>query len=1154
MAKNQANETAEQKIDEAVRTGATELSLAGGHGGDVPKLTEVPQSITQLRDLVSLNLSNNALTSLPDWIGHFTHLKTLKVSNNRITVIPEAICALQNLETFDLQSNQLATLPDGLSRLSQLRSLRLSHNMLEALPERLAGLAQLESLYLDSNSLNELPDSLGDLRRLRVLHLSHNELSLLPSSLSGLSGLEELELWNIAPASLPKWLGDLARVTLLNVNENGLTHVPEWLRNLRSLRALHIWGNPITDIPSFVADFAGLSTFTFNSAAVTEVPDGLFDLRQLDRLDLSGFETLACLSPRIGRLTNLKRLFVTNSQVAELPEEIGNLTKLHQLVLAKNQIADLPQSLLRLHELEVLDLDDNPLNPTLRAAYAQGIDAVSRYLQELAKGTTTRYEAKLLILGDGNEGKTCVSRAIRNLPFEPQVTTRGVDVEQWQFPHPDRPDVAEDRITLNIWDFEGQEINHQTHQFFLSNQALYVLVFRCRDQFLMDRAEYWLDTIRARAPRARVAMVVTQCEERTPYVPQERLRAQYGDLLVDEEWLFPVGCKDDLGVPELQSFLRRSAADLEFMGQEWPASFAKAETAVKATAASGVSHITRTELHAIFRHAGIEETLFRDLSRSMSLLGIITEFFDSPDLRNFIVLQPQWLTKAISEIMEDRQLTADKGEIALSRMEDIWNSRGYTGLFSAFHNCMKEFELCYDLEDASRSCLVPLRFGFKKPDIPWSPQQAAKTRRVEYTLKMRPPTGLMSRFIVKTHHMIVRTTDQPKGVYWHNGVFLRTGAGVLTSEALCEFDDDSRKVRVEVRAAFPQNLLEQIHAYVKAVFSFFSGLEAERSYGCVKFNEDAVLEEACHGVHSERRIYSAIRNQRVLDCEHEFHDVDPQKLIFGFSSFGEYVLTKVASIAELRKELDRRPAWAGTLIHDISRLLDWVANNSHRLEQLQHAQQNLLPALRQEAELKLHEYLMYMSQMLDDRDHTAAPGLISITKRDRSKWNPTSYFKENYILTPFCECEGNIHAVDDAKVEFAKDRDWWLATAPWVARGTKILSAGLQLAFAGMPLALGKDVFETIKDDVDFMNELAKHVELEGGAAEPPLAADEVLQGDVGKDMRGRDREARLTRAAVSRLLDSIAPTNYRAKQWGSLHRVRMSDNSYRWLCERHAP
>jgi hypothetical protein len=136
-----------------------------------------------------------------------------------------------------------------------------------------------------------------------------------------------------------------------------------------------------------------------------------------------------------------------------------------------------------------------------------------------------------------------------------------------------------------------------------------------------------------------------------------------------------------------------------------------------------------------------------------------------------------------------------------------------------------------------------------------------------------------------------------------------------------------------------------------------------------------------------------------------------------------------------------------------------------------------------------------------------------------------------------------------ARVEFTKDRAWWEKSAPWIARGTKLLAAGLQLGFAGLPLGLGDKAADAIKDEVKFMEELTKHLELKVPEKNEAAEADEVVRGDIGKDLRGGDREAALTRAALARLLKETAPNNYRARRWGSLRRVRMSDNSYRWLC-----
>ena len=672
-------------------------------------------------------------------------------------------------------------------------------------------------------------------------------------------------------------------------------------------------------------------------------------------------------------------------------------------------------------------------------------------------------------------------------------------------------------------------------------------MFKCRDQFLTDRAEYWLDTIRARAPQAKVVIVISQCEERSPHIPLDKIQSQYGEMLA-QEWFFPVGCKNGKGIERLQAFLRRSAADLNFMGSLWPKSYEQAEEEIKAKAKAKTSHISRAKLDVILHKAGVNEDNYEGAAGSMARIGVITQFSDCPDLRDFVVLKPQWLTKAISRVMEDGQLSEDKGEIALKRMELVWNKARYPGMFTTFHNCMKEFELCYDLEDHNESCLIPLRFGYVAPIIPWADISDLKERRMEYKLNIRPPMGVMSRFIVKTHHMIVKTPDHPKGVYWYNGVFLRTNSP-CPSEALCEFLPDDRTFLVRVRAAFPQNMCEQIHGYIQSVFSFFGGMSAERSYGCIKLDADTGAESQCKGLHTEKRIYTAISKQReMLDCEFEDHEVDPRLLVSGISSFGGFVEERLTAM--VRKEMDKPPEWAEPFLRGVGTLVEWVEHNSEKLDQLLHGQAALAAEFKQEAELKLHEYLSCMSQMLDDRDHTAAPGLILITTKDRSRWNPTSYFKSTYILTPYCECEGNIHACNDGSVEFTKDKNWWKTTAPWIAHATKVLAAGLQLGFAGMPLALGSAAAKEVEDQVKFMEELTKHLDLEVAKESIDMGIDGMIGPGVGKDLRGNNRDSAMMRAALARFLKETVPDSYRARRWGSLRRIRMSDNSYRWLCE----
>ena len=93
MAKDEAYKQAEQKIQQALQSGATELDLRD------MKLTELPESIGQLKQLRKLDLSwdyedeklKNQLTTLPDSLGQLTQLTSLDLSNNQLTALPDSL-------------------------------------------------------------------------------------------------------------------------------------------------------------------------------------------------------------------------------------------------------------------------------------------------------------------------------------------------------------------------------------------------------------------------------------------------------------------------------------------------------------------------------------------------------------------------------------------------------------------------------------------------------------------------------------------------------------------------------------------------------------------------------------------------------------------------------------------------------------------------------------------------------------------------------------------------------------------------------------------------------------------------------------------------------------------------------------------------------
>jgi len=67
------------------------------------------------------------------------------------------------------------------------------------------------------------------------------------------------------------------------------------------------------------------------------------------------------------------------------------------------------------------------------------------------------------------------------------------------------PETTSDGMTLHLWDCGGQEVYYNTHHFFFTSTAIYLLVVDLsKDDFEtkgVERIEFWIRTIRSYAPK-----------------------------------------------------------------------------------------------------------------------------------------------------------------------------------------------------------------------------------------------------------------------------------------------------------------------------------------------------------------------------------------------------------------------------------------------------------------------------------------------------------------------------------------------------------------------------------------------------------------------------------------------------------------------------
>ena len=117
-----AGQTAAQRIATAAREAETALSLAG------LGLTQLPKSIRMLRYLTQLDLSDNLLTALPDWIGDLTALEMLVLRGNRLTLLPPSLARLDRLTQLDAADNRLLQVAPELAAMTRLAVIELRGN------------------------------------------------------------------------------------------------------------------------------------------------------------------------------------------------------------------------------------------------------------------------------------------------------------------------------------------------------------------------------------------------------------------------------------------------------------------------------------------------------------------------------------------------------------------------------------------------------------------------------------------------------------------------------------------------------------------------------------------------------------------------------------------------------------------------------------------------------------------------------------------------------------------------------------------------------------------------------------------------------------------------------------------------------------------
>lgn len=575
-------------------------------------------------------------------------------------------------------------------------------------------------------------------------------------------------------------------VQAFDPQERGLPSIS--LADLVHLRYLDLTGNELDELPRCVCAMTGLVWLGLN------------------------FNQLTALPEEINQLANLKRLYVRGNRLATLPDTIGDLRGLVELDLNGNILEDLPGGFAELLEGRPksdlhIDFGGNAAD-FLRLFKTDDPAAFLAELKAQQKARRMIREGKLLLVGEGEVGKSTLLRALRGKPFlggNVLKQTQGVEMAPLPLPL----GAMEPEVTLNAWDFSGQDPVRDTHQIFFTKPAIYLLVFKARTGTNVQTLIDWLWLIKHRTrSHAKVLIVGTEVGAGRAQVDDlDRVWRVFGgpEGLLIEEKIYYVECNEkhaggQIGIPELRDRLldivNVTAGFCQVVSQDMLNVRKKVDVA-RANQKHFMDWQTFEDL-CYANGKGLQRQHVPAFARQQHEIGKLV-WIDRGILAQTVILAPDWLGKALAYIFQPRQdgTEASLGGIATQRQIDgewqmprRFGTEGHVEppldktMYPIFRAFMAEFDLWHPVDQESRGderrYLIPKLFAADRRawDAAWEalpPEKGRLQRQVQLNGWDGAPlnTWLMraffSRLIVRLYPQLYATGSADAETHWRHG-------------------------------------------------------------------------------------------------------------------------------------------------------------------------------------------------------------------------------------------------------------------------------------------------------------------------------------------------------------------------------------------------
>ncbi len=644
----------------------------------------------------------------------------------------------------------------------------------------------------------------------------------------------------------------------------------------------------------------------------------------------------------------------------------------------------------------------------------------------------------------------------------------------------------------------------------MTPKALYLLVWN-PGQDSPGQVEAWLRRVRRCVKeQARVLLVATHADQHPPVLDYPALQERFGGLLAGA---FAVDSRSGAGLAALRAAIAEQAAKLPQMGEQLGRNWVRARDQLLA---QPTPQLPYQDYLKVCTDQEVPQDQADALLGLLHMRGQLIHYADDPWLRDLVVLQPEWLTKAISYVLDD-PVTEDAGGILEhARLRVLWQPYYPAELHDYLLRLMERFDVSYRLGDApGERHLVGQLVPATRP-----PSEAFPKRRLgeqvvkrRYVLEEEPP-GLMAWLIVRTSH---HATDW----YWQRGVVLEHPKS--RSRALLELRDPDPDGQATAAPTLALTVYAPAPDYLLHVLSD---------------TVEALLRHRQPGLGYQLRVPCRYRCRGwfALETLRQHHDTGIHTVTCkacGRTQNTGLLLTGVATPPRRGRAAD---LWRDEQLYDfedriVGRVTEAVGEEVGR--RLGETEEKLAAHIAKAAET-LRRLLREWTRQ--NEESTGCPRLFTLTPLAKHGLDKLTVGRDAYELVLWCEHLDQPHPWPRASYEVHQAADWLAGFAPHALRVLDALRLALQLAVPGVTLTGGAD-YKAVAERLEAMNKLLN------------LLPDRLPDQPAGLGLASEPEPAE---GAGLRALRALLDTVDGGRGYGGLEVGHTAADDTLWLCPRH--